>query len=116
MEMWRRRWPDASWREYLDAGESESKLARFVGILTPVDHWEMRSSSVRWKGKPNACWLCKSVARKRGGIGRNARTHFPSASRRLSKSCTDDRFRWGYFRSVSEIDFLAFRINNLQNL
>ena len=26
MEMWRRRWPDASWREYLDAGESESKL------------------------------------------------------------------------------------------
>src|SRR5580700_6716567 len=26
MELWRRRWPDASWREYLDAGESESKL------------------------------------------------------------------------------------------
>ena len=26
MEMWRRRWPDASWREYLDAGENESKL------------------------------------------------------------------------------------------
>jgi len=26
MEMWRRRWPDASWREHLDAGESESKL------------------------------------------------------------------------------------------
>jgi len=26
MEMWRRRWADASWREYLGAGESESKL------------------------------------------------------------------------------------------
>ena len=26
-ERWRRQWPDASWREYLDSGESESKLA-----------------------------------------------------------------------------------------
>jgi putative transposase len=26
MEMWRRRWPDASWRGYLDVGQSESKL------------------------------------------------------------------------------------------
>jgi len=26
MERWHRRWPDASWREYLAAGESESKL------------------------------------------------------------------------------------------
>jgi len=26
VEMWRRRWAHASWREYLDAGESESKL------------------------------------------------------------------------------------------
>jgi putative transposase len=27
MEMWRRRWRDGSWRGYLDAGQSESKLA-----------------------------------------------------------------------------------------
>jgi hypothetical protein len=26
MERWRRRWPDASWREYLDSGERESEL------------------------------------------------------------------------------------------
>jgi hypothetical protein len=24
--MWQRRWPDGSWRGYLDAGQSESKL------------------------------------------------------------------------------------------
>jgi hypothetical protein len=38
------------------------------------------------------------VAQKRGRIRRNTRAHFPSANRRLSKNCTDDRFRWGYFR------------------
>jgi putative transposase len=27
MGMWRRRWPDRSWREYLDAGQGESNLA-----------------------------------------------------------------------------------------
>ena len=27
MEIWRRQWPDGSWRGYLDAGQSESKLA-----------------------------------------------------------------------------------------
>jgi hypothetical protein len=26
MEMWRERWCDASWREYLDVGQSESQL------------------------------------------------------------------------------------------
>jgi putative transposase len=26
MERWRRRWPDGSWREYLDSGERESEL------------------------------------------------------------------------------------------
>ena len=98
MEMWRRRWPDASWREYWMPGRANRNWCRFVAILTLVAPWEMRSSSVRWKGKRNACWLCKSVAQERGRIGRNARAHFPSASRRLSKNCTDDRFRWGYFR------------------
>src|SRR5258708_18352588 len=79
-------------------GRANRNWCRFVGILTLVALWEMRSSSVRWKGKRNACWLCKSVAQKRGRIRRNTRAHFPSANRRLSKNCTDDRFRWGYFR------------------
>jgi hypothetical protein len=42
----------------------------------------------------------RSVAQERGRIRRNTRAHFPSASRRLSTNCTDDRFRWGYFRPL----------------
>ena len=34
VEMWRSRWTDASWREYLEAGESESKL----GVILRYTH------------------------------------------------------------------------------
>jgi hypothetical protein len=111
MEMWRRRWCDASWRGYLDAGPSESKLVAIRHYTHWSPPWEGRSSSVRWKGKPNDCWPCKSVGPKRRRLERNAKAYCPSEpSGCLSANFTDGRFLWGLFRSVSEIEFCTLYV------
>jgi putative transposase len=86
MELWRKRWSAAGWREYLEAGASTWRLAnprphwlRFVTTRTRAGRSGRRSSYAQWKGRQSGALLCKSV----------------DPSERRSRERVRERFRLG---------------------